>query len=469
MAQPFVQTVPIKTDSYKLTHWWQYPPDTQYVYSHLMARGGFWNHTLFSGIQGILKQHFTGEVLTLSDIKKAEKFCFQHFGSDKVFNPAWYRLLDKHKGRLPLRIKAVPEGTLVPTKNVLMTIENTDPEFPWITNWAETMLLQVWYPITVGTLSFEIKQAIGKDLVRTGTPAGLPFKLHDFGYRGVSSVMSAAIGGAAHLINFKGTDTIAAIEYLQQYYGADMPGFSIPAMEHSTVTTWGEENEEASYRNMLEKSPTPMVACVIDSYDPHRAMADLFGGTMKDMVLRREGVVVLRPDSGDPTVVLEDIFNTIAQKVGGVEANAKGWKVLPVQLRAIQGDGVNYQNILRINSHLIRAGWSMDNWGYGMGGALLQQQNRDTLGFYIKCSAVNRAGVWRDVYKTTKADPSKSSRGGRFSLVDIGDGQLVTVTYTNEAEYGDILRTVLEDGNLLVDETHDAIVARAATYDRFAA
>ena len=142
---------------------------------------------------------------------------------------------------------------------------------------------------------------------------------------------------------------------------------------------------------MLHKSPTALTACVIDSYDTHNAVANIFGGELREEVLRRPGTVVLRPDSGDPVVVIEDIFNAVAEKFG-FETNTKGWKVLPQQLRVIQGDGVNYQNILRINSALTRAGWSMDNWGYGMGGALLQQQNRDTMRFAIKCSAIDRAG-----------------------------------------------------------------------------
>ena len=230
----------LDTDSYKLTHWLQYPPDTEHVYSYLMSRGGFWKHTLFSGLQYVLRAYFEGKVFDEANVHDAAEKAFRHFGGD-VFNlKGWMRLLEKHGGALPLRIRAVPEGTVVPVKNVLMTIENSDPEFPWLTNWAETRLLSgTWYPITVATLSFEIRQAIGEDLVRTGTPSLLDFKLHDFGYRGVSSQETAAIGGAAHLISFFGTDTMAALELCKQYYDEPMAGFSIPAMEHSTVTSWG--------------------------------------------------------------------------------------------------------------------------------------------------------------------------------------------------------------------------------------
>lgn len=457
----------LETDSYKLTHWWQYPPDAQHVYSHLMSRGGFWQETLFFGLQYILKSCFVGTVFTKADVDEAAAFSALHFGTDKVFNTVgWLRLLEKHGGKLPLKIRAVPEGTVVPVKTALMTIENTDPEFPWLTNWAETLLLQVWYPITVATLSWKIKQEIGKDLVRTGDPAGLPFKLHDFGYRGVSSRETAAIGGGAHLVNFMGTDTLAAITMLKQFYNEPgMPGFSIAAMEHSTVTSWGEDHEKDAYQNMLRKSPTPLTACVIDSYDTHNAVAEIFGSQLREEVLRRPGTVILRPDSGDPVVVIEDIFNAVAEKFG-FETNAKGWKVLPQQIRVIQGDGVNYQNILRINSSLTRSGWSMDNWGYGMGGALLQQQNRDTMRFAIKCSAIDRGGVWHNVNKNPKTDLTKASLGGRFCTVDLGE-RIRTIESTEEECYGNILHTVFLDGELKKDYTLAEIRETAASFDEY--
>jgi len=421
-----------------------------------------------TGLQGILKANFVGVVFNEKDVQEARDFSFQHFGSDNVFNAkGWTRLLEKHGGTLPLRIRAPKEGTRVPKKNVLMTIENTDPEFPWLTNWAETILLQIWYPITVGTLSFELRQVIGKDLVRTGMPELLDFKLHDFGYRGVSSSQSAAIGGASHLFNFHGTDTIAAIEYLRQYYGATMPGFSIPAMEHSTVTSWGRDHEADAYRNMLRHYPDGLAACVIDSYDTHNAVDQIFGTELRETVLRRNGTVVLRPDSGDPVIVLEDIFNSVAEKFG-FETNNKGWKVLPSQVRAIQGDGVNYGNIIRINTALTKAGWSMDNWGYGMGGALLQQQNRDTMRFAIKCCAINRGGKWSDVYKDPKTDPSKASIGGRLSLVDRdvnGRGDFVTVQEPDA--YGNVLLVQFEDGKLPNEITYDEVWANCRKNDRY--
>ena len=196
----------LNTDSYKLTHWWQYPPDTRHIYSYVESRGGMFDETMLAMLQYIIKSNFAGQVFTLDDVEEARRIAHAHFGGHpKSFNYQGFKSLHaKHGGRLPLRIRAVKEGAVVKSHNVLITIENTDPEFYWLTNWAETVLLEVWYPTTVATLSRAIKQVIGKALVRTGDPSLLPFKLHDFGFRGVSSKESAAIGGAAHLINFLG-------------------------------------------------------------------------------------------------------------------------------------------------------------------------------------------------------------------------------------------------------------------------
>ena len=469
LIQPLRFNPILSTDSYKLTHWWQYPPNTRHIYSYVCSRGGFIDHSEMAGLQYIVKSNFAGQVFTMADVQEAHKFALEHLGGNpKSFNyDGWTSLYAKHHGMLPLRIKAVKEGTITKSQNAIVTIENTDPEFYWLTNWAETVLLQVWYPITVGSLSRAIKQTIGEALVRTGDPSLLPLKLHDFGFRGVSSRESAAIGGAAHLFNFIGTDNLAAIELLQQYYGAQMPGISIPASEHSTMTSWGREHEVDAFENMLNNVPEGIVACVSDSYDIFAAVRDLWGGKLHDKVMRRNGTLVIRPDSGDAVAVLESLF-AIAADVFGCEVNRKGWKVLSPQVRFIQGDGVNYHTIQNMIFQLTRKGWSMDNWSFGMGGALLQQINRDTLRFALKCSAVDINGVWHDVYKQPVTDPGKDSRAGRFLLLKDGR-EFHTITYEEAGtdRGDDQLETVLEDGKLLRDQNLDEIRAIAASYDTY--
>jgi nicotinamide phosphoribosyltransferase len=421
-----------------------------------------------AGLQYILKANFAGKVFTPEDIEEAARFASQHFsGNPKCFNyEGWKSLYAKYGGILPLRVKAVKEGSVVGAQNAIVTVENTDPEFYWLTNWAETVMLQVWYPITVATLSRAIKQTVGEALVRTGDPAGIAFKLHDFGFRGVSSRESAAIGGAAHLFNFLGTDNLAAIELLQQFYGAEMAGLSIPASEHSTITAWGREREVDAYANILDNAPEGLVACVSDSYDIYNAVRNLWGGALRDRVMQRKGTLVIRPDSGEAVSVLEELFHIAADKFG-YEVNHKGWKVIAPQVRFIQGDGVNYHTIQNMISQLTRRGWSMDNWSFGMGGALLQQINRDTLRFALKCSAIDINGEWHDVYKQPVTDPAKDSRAGRFVLLKDG-GEFFTVTNSGQAIAGeDQLEIVLEDGILRREQTLEEIREIAASYDNF--
>ena len=189
-------------------------------------------------------------------MKEARQFVDRHIGPGMFNVEGWMHIVRDLGGKLPVVIKAVPEGSAVDVQNVLMTIENTDPQCYWLTNYLETLLLKVWYPITVATLSHAIRKVILAALHRSGDPGLIDFKLHDFGYRGVSSEETAGIGAAAHLINFKGTDTVAGIRVLQQFYqSSEMEGFSIPAAEHSTITAWGRENEVRAYDNMLTQFP----------------------------------------------------------------------------------------------------------------------------------------------------------------------------------------------------------------------
>ena len=192
------------TDSYKVSHWLQYPPGTERVYSYLESRGGRFADVVFFGLQYYLRKYLEGAVITREKVDAAEVFWAEHLGASGLLNRAgWDAIVSDHGGRLPVRIRAVPEGTVVPTRNVMMTIKNTDPRLYWLPNYLETLLVQVWYGCTVATLSREMRKLIHGSLEETGDPSGLDFKLHDFGFRGASSVESAAMGGAAHLVNFR--------------------------------------------------------------------------------------------------------------------------------------------------------------------------------------------------------------------------------------------------------------------------
>lgn len=763
-------------DSYKHSHFQQFPKNTTNTYYYLESRGGKYPTTTFFGLQYLLKKYLLKKI-TYQDIEQAEQLLRLH---QVPFNKqGWTNIVEKYSGRLPVEIRAVPEGSTIPTHNILLSIENTDPEYFWLPGFLETLIVQnCWYPTTVCTLSRHLKGIIREFLEITGDPVGLPFKLHDFGFRGVSSVESSAIGGAAHLVNFQGTDTLSALEMVMQYYNEEDPqSFSIPASEHSTITSWGKEGELAAFSNMLDVYPTGLVACVSDSYDIFSACENLWGTVLKERILKRDGTVVIRPDcyddqteiftnkgwvlfkdldrsfkvaqfykgnidftasfgivdeaysgpmvsfkdekgrldlmvtpnhrmvlfdqqtgvykveeaeqvkyyygkdipragfkigndrglsalerlliafqadgsypsgwnpnklhnkvnirfnfakerkakrlswicemggfpysvrreparpqnyniyielpfvpsktfdwvkleeingswcrefidelsywdatrrtdtrfkydttikenadmvqaiacmgnigathsvfqddrkehfsdihsvsllthknfigghsvnktisdysgriycvkvpsgmvivrrnnkvcvsgnSGKPVSTVLSVLDILTSKFGHI-TNTKGYKVLPPQIRVIQGDGVNAESIQDILTVMTNRGYSADNIAFGMGGALLQAHTRDTQNFALKCSQAKVNGEWREVYKDPVGDVMKKSKRGRLALIETTEGlRTIQSSWPNIEEPKDILRTVFRNGELLVDETFTEIRNRAS-------
>jgi nicotinamide phosphoribosyltransferase len=451
----------LNTDSYKASHWLQYPPGVDATFFYLESRGGEYERTLFFGLQSILKEYLSRPV-TAAMVDEAGTFFAAH---GEPFNEAdWRRIVKAHDGKLPLRIRAVAEGTVVPTHQALMTIESTDPACFWLPSYVETLLMRVWYPITVATISWHVKRAIRAFLDNTSDdPAGqIAFKLHDFGARGVSSAESAALGGMAHLVNFMGTDTVLGVLAAREYYGEDMAGFSIPAAEHSTITAWGRDRELDAYRNMLRQfaKPGALVACVSDSYDLFHAIEAMWGGELRDAVIESGAIVVIRPDSGEPADVVHRTLDMLDAAFGS-SANAKGYRVLN-HVRVIQGDGVNPDSIRRILERITQAGYATDNITFGMGGALLQKLDRDTQRFALKCSAARIDGKWIDVFKDPATDHAKASKRGRLTLarhrehgtfkaVALRDGAIEADAATLGPDWEDALQTVWENGELLRD------------------
>ena len=462
----------LNTDSYKASHWLQYPAGTDATFFYVESRGGVYDRTVFFGLQAILKEYLARPV-SHADIDEAREFFAAH---GEPFNEAgWRRVVEVHGGRLPLRIRAVPEGSVVPTHQALVTIESTDPAAFWVPSYLETLLLRLWYPVTVATISWHARQTIRQFLERTSddVEGQLPFKLHDFGARGVSSAESAALGGAAHLVNFMGTDTISGVLAARAYYGEPMAGYSIPAAEHSTITSWGREHEADAYRNMLRQFARPggIVAVVSDSYDIFHAIREHWGRTLREEVIRSGATVVIRPDSGDPVAVVHQCLELLDEAFGHT-LNRKGYRVLS-HVRVIQGDGINPTSIRAILERITSAGYATDNLAFGMGGALLQQLNRDTQKFALKCSAARIDGRWIDVYKDPVTDKGKQSKRGRMTLAHHPQtGAWRTVTLPAAAAgmaelqlpegHVDALQTVWEDGRLLVDQRFSEIRARAA-------
>ncbi|KAI6655171.1 Nicotinamide phosphoribosyltransferase-like [Oopsacas minuta] len=447
----------LMTDSYKVTHHFQYPPNTTNVFSYFESRGGKFEYTVFFGLQYFLKRYLEGQVVTEEKIEKAKVFFEKHFGRKDIFNEkGWKYIVEKHGGKLPIRIRAVPEGYCIPFKNVLFTVENTDPECYWITNYLETLLVQVWYPMTVATNSREQKAIIAKYLHETAENMdSLPFMLHDFGFRGSTSVESAGIGDASHLVNFKGTDTLAGIEVADRFYGCDMAGFSIPAAEHSTITAWGKDGETEAFKNMLTKFPTGAVSVVSDSYDVFNACENVWGGVLHDLVAKREGRLVIRPDSGDPPEIVLKVLGILGNKFG-TNTNGKGFKQLPPNLRIIQGDGIDILMLDKILGRMKDEGWSAENIVFGSGGGLLQKLNRDTQKCAFKCSWASVGGKDVNVYKDPITDPGKKSKKGKLTL-ELKEGVYTTVQEGKGDSSKDILQTVFENGKILKDFTFDEV------------
>lgn len=461
----------LRTDGYKPSHWLFYDPSITQIYDYLESRGGMFGDVTFFGLQALLKKYFVGSVITPEQVDEADRFYKKYFGMSGVFNrEGWMYIATTLKGHLPLEIAAIPEGTTVPVRTPMVAYWNTDPKCAWLVGYIEPLIFKVWNSITVCTLSRHCKKVLKDGLIESGTVSDLPWKLHDFGYRGVSSEESAEFAGAAHLVNFQGTDTIPAIQFIHDYYSdlifdefgspEFMPGFSVRATEHSVMTQLGREREFDVVKMILEKCPTGIVAMVADSYDlwnfARRLTSDLH-----PLVIEREGVVVVRPDSGDPVPNMIKLLWELGE--GGYDVNEKGFKVLR-KIRTLQGDKNDYDAIYNMQRAVMGAGWSMDNIAtFGMGGALLQASTRDTQNMAVKASSVVRDGVWYDVYKDPITDPGKYSKRGRFRVHSVIGPNGKPQWKTSELRQGDdpyknnLLQQVFLDGKLTRWQTFQQI------------
>ena len=328
----------------------------------------------------------------------------------------------------------------------------------------ETKLLRVWYPTTVATRSWQLRRVLSVALERSADDpaAALPFSLHDFGSRGVSSLDSAAIGGLAHLIAFRGTDTGAALLAARCYYGCPMAGFSIPAAEHSTILAWGQKHEAEAYRTILDRfaKPGALLAVVSDSYDLWNAVDRLWGEQLQQQVIESGATVVIRPDSGDPVRIVRELLHRLDVRFGS-RVNGKGYRVLK-HVRVIQGDGVTTQTLPLVLEAVLQAGFSAENVAFGMGGGLLQQVNRDTQRFAYKVSWVERAGRIFPVRKHPVTDPAKASKGGVLDLIRTGVSYRTVVRPVSGVYPDSCLQTVYENGEHLNSSNLDEIRERAA-------
>ncbi len=459
----------LSTDSYKFTHHAMYPPGTKFVYSYFEARrGATYDRTVFFGLQSMLER-LAGVAVTQADLDEATALTDVHMGPGLFNREGWQYIINNHGGRLPLEIKAVAEGTPVPIDNVLMTVVNTDPECYWLTNYVESYLTHVWYPSTVATLSREVKSVLSTYLRTQGSDESvINFMLHDFGYRGATTDEAAAIGGAGHLINFMGTDTVVAMLLALRDYDADLESlaFSVPASEHSVMTAQGKEDEYAVLDQLIANYPSGILSVVIDSFDTYgfiKAVVD-----RKDAILARDGRFVARPDSitnkhDTPEALSLWVVEALWNGFGGTYTPS-GHRVLNEQIRVLWGDGIDPAGINRIVYTLHQNGFAAENMVFGMGGGLLQKVNRDTQRFAFKSSAQYRDGEWHDVQKDP-LDHTKASKGGRLKLIHPAGRGFETIRVDDESAYRgytDLLETVFLNGEITRHQTFAEVRANAA-------
>lgn len=467
MEQRWDRNLALSTDSYKFSQWAQLPDGTTYCSSQVIPRGGPSPVIVVFGHYGHIKEHL-GRRITMEQVEYAKARVDKHMGPNVFHYEGWKAVVTKMNGVIPLRIKAVKEGTVMPVNMPTMVLESTRDEFAWIVDHFETLMLHIWAPCTVATVSFLAKHIIRKYLQETGDEAGLPFKLHDFGYRGVSSSESAAVTGAAHLVNFLGSDTFIANEYLTEFYKADMASFSIPATQHSTMTILGPEGEYKQILHFLNRfSAAAIKACVLDSYNIRNAIK--FIGTQKELLEQQKTMFVARPDSGDPIEMSLECIEGLNESFGHT-VNAKGYKVLNT-VRVIYGDGIDGVHMIAlILENLKKHKWSADNIAFGMGGGLLQKNNRDTFKWAIKSWAAIVDGVFRKVFKDPITDPGKRSLAGLHNLVMENNVHVVKPITKEEWDANPESEYVLiyEDGQFFNEPSLDEIRARAEEgYERY--
>ena len=482
-------------DFYKADHRRQYPEGTTLVYSNLTPRS--------DRLCPVPAHLFDGSVVSFGLQFFVKDFLVDAWNDGFFARPkaevvaAYRRRMDTSLGAgaipvdhiealhdlgyLPICIRALPEGTRSPVRVPVLVIYNTHPDFFWLTNYLETVLsCYLWKPMTSATVAAHYRTLLGRFADETGADPGfVPFQGHDFSFRGLSGPVDAALSGAAHLSSFVGTDTVAAIDLVEAYYGGDaereLIGTSVPATEHSVMCMGTAESELDTFRRLITRLyPAGIVSIVSDTWDFWRVVTE-YASALKPEILARAGKVVFRPDSGDPVAVLcgdpdaepgspasKGAVQCLWDTFGGT-TTAKGYRVVDARVGVIYGDSITLTRAEAILSGLKVRGFASSNVVFGIGSFTYQFVTRDSLGFAVKSTYGEVDGVGREIYKDPKTDDGvKKSARGLLRVVE-GDGGLALADRQDAIDgAGDAMREVFRDGKLLVDDTFAAIRARIA-------
>jgi nicotinamide phosphoribosyltransferase len=452
-------------DSYKLGHGQMYPKQTCGMFGYIEARSKG-DVIIPAGMQMFVQKYLSMRV-TLEDINEAEAFAQGH--GEPFDRAMWEKVVTVHDGFLPLIIKAVPEGTPVKSGNILVSVHSEDEGVWPIVSIIETMLQRaVWYPTTIASNDHKVYKMLKDALDETSdNPDAINFMYHDFGGRGVSSHESAEVGGFAHLIHFRGSDTVEGVRAANFYYNTPMSAYSVVASEHSVQTSYGptEENQTEYLAMMLDTfaKPGAIVSIVIDGYDMLREATQLCT-TFRQKIIDSGAKVVFRPDSGDPIVNVLKIL-ALQSEHFGFTVNSKGFKVVN-NVAVIQGDGVDYRTMELIIHAVKLNGFSIENVVFGSGGALLQKVNRDTFKFAQKASAIkikNDDGTftWREIFKDPVTDPGKQSKKGIITLKKDGDEFKTVNIIDPAADAGTVMTTIYDHGHIFANDTLAQLTERA--------
>lgn len=477
----------LELDSYKLSHPDFYPRGVTGMHSNIVARSKG-DTIVVMGLTQWIKSRFLAYPATMDMVNEAEAFCAAH---GEPFNrEAWVRVVEEFGGYIPITLRGVPEGLKVPSGNVVVSIECSIPGIFWMPSNRETSLLRgVWYPSTIASNDLQNYRALKRFASDTCTApeAVLPFQLHDFGGRGVTSAEQAEIGGAAHLVFFQGSDTVEGVRAANFYYNSPMSAFSVLATEHTIQCSYGPAAQTEYLNSIIDEcarkskaAGRPMiVSIVIDGYDTVREVLQLcspeFVAKVRSYARELGMKVVIRPDSGDPLELVPQILR-IMENGYGATVNAKGYKEIgnieghPFGscIGLIWGDGINKDSMVEILEKVTDNGYASSSIVFGSGGGLLQSVTRDTFKWAQKATAIKTGGRWVPIYKDPKTDPGKKSFAGRKTLVRSKlTGEFMTADLDNaplDPEWEDMFITYLDEtrpGELLVNPTLDEIRARA--------
>lgn len=428
-------------DFYKLSHREQYPEGTEKVYSTWTPRTSRLKNVtevVAFGFQAFVKNYLI-DFFNENFFNRPKEEVVQEYSrivknTLGIANPETKHIEDLHDlGYLPLSIKALEEGTLTPLRVPMLTVENTDPRFFWLTNYIETLAsCELWQACTSATVAHEYRKVLDKAAIETvGNTEFVQFQGHDFSMRGMSSLQSAVTSGMGHLLSFVGTDTIPAIQAAEQLYGAnvekELVGTSIPATEHSIQCTYGDDNKYLT--DMITRVyPKGFVSVVSDGYDFWEMLGTVVP-SLKDKIMARDGKLVIRPDSGDPVKIVcgDPDGKTELERKGAVEVlwdtfsgtvTEKGYKLLDSHIGLIYGDAITVERAQQIMDGLKAKGFASINVVFGIGSFTYQYNTRDTFGFALKSTACIINGDEKHIYKNPKTDDGvKKSQTGKVVVL----------------------------------------------------